>query len=350
MAGIKEHILVIRLSAMGDCALAVPVLLTLKKQYPELQLTVLTKPFFKPIFELLPDVRVMEVDTKREYKGFLGVVRLGVQLRKEGFTKVADLHNVLRSKILRTLFRFSKVSSAKIDKGRKHKKALTRLENKVFKPLLSTPERYASVFRQLGYPVDLSDSSFLPTQDIGVIKDGLKIDQSKPLIGIAPFAAHAVKAYPLDLMEVVLADFNSQDCQLFLFGGGKKEERQLKALEEQYGKAISVSGKLTFGQELALISHLDVMLSMDSGNGHLAAMFGRPVVTLWGATHPYAGFTPFGQPMTHQILPDLQQFPLLPTSVFGNKVVPGYQDVMRTIDPQRVIDKVKEILEARMYS
>lgn len=344
MTETKEHILVIRLSAMGDCALAVPVLLSLKKQYPGLKLTVLTKPFFTPIFELLPDVVVRGVDTKKEYKGFLGVLRLGMQLRKEGFTKVADLHDVLRSKILRTLFGFLKVPSANIDKGRAEKKALTRAENKIFKPLLSTPERYANVFRQLGYPVDLSAATFLAAQDLGAIKEVLKVDWSKPLVGVAPFAAHAVKAYPLDLMEEVLNHFNIQGYQVLLFGGGRKERAQLESIASRYEKTISIAGKLTFEQELALISHLDVMLSMDSGNGHLAAMFGRPVVTLWGATHPYAGFAPFGQPSAHQILPDIKQFPLLPTSVFGNKVVPGYQDVMRTISPQRVIDTVKQIL------
>lgn len=346
MTGTKEHILVIRLSAMGDCALAVPVLLALKKQYPEVKLTVLTKPFFAPIFEGLPGVEVKDVDTKEEYKGLWGVLRLGIQLRKKSFTKVADLHDVLRSKIWRTLLRFANVPSAHIDKGRKQKKALTRPENKVFKPLLSTPERYADVFRQLGYSVDLAGGAFLPARDLGAIKDVLKVDWSKPLVGVAPFAAHAVKAYPLDLMEEVLIRFNAEGYQVLLFGGGPKEEPQLKVLEERYERATSIAGKLTFEQELALISHLDVMLSMDSGNGHLAAMFGRPVVTLWGATHPYAGFAPFGQPSAYQLLPDLKQFPLLPTSVFGNKTVPGYQDVMRTIAPERVMDTVQGILRA----
>jgi ADP-heptose:LPS heptosyltransferase len=106
-----------------------------------------------------------------------------------------------------------------------------------------------------------------------------------------------------------------------------------------------VAGKLKLPQELQLISHLDVMVSMDSGNAHIAAMLGVPVVTLWGATHPYAGFKPFNQPMEYCLLSDREQYPLLPTSVYGNKKVPGYEAVMRTIDPKVVVASILTILK-----
>ena len=56
-----------------------------------------------------------------------------------------------------------------------------------------------------------------------------------------------------------------------------------------------MAGKYKFKEELALISNLDLMVSMDSSNGHLAAIYGVPIVTLWGVTHPFLGFAPFGQ-------------------------------------------------------
>ena len=79
---------------------------------------------------------------------------------------------------------------------------------------------------------------------------------------------------------------------------------------------------------------------MDSGNGHLAAMYGVKVISLWGHTHPFAGFVPFNQPLSNSLVPDLQQFPFLPTSVYGNKKVAGYENVMRTIQPEVVVEKV----------
>jgi ADP-heptose:LPS heptosyltransferase len=106
-----------------------------------------------------------------------------------------------------------------------------------------------------------------------------------------------------------------------------------------------VAGKLGLPQELQLISQLDVMLSMDSGNSHIAAMLGVPLVTLWGATHPYTGFKPFEQPLENCLVSDREQYPLLPTSVYGNKKVAGYEAAMRTIKPETVISTIHSIIK-----
>ena len=67
---------------------------------------------------------------------------------------------------------------------------------------------------------------------------------------------------------------------------------------------VLVAGKLSFSEELDTISNLDCMISMDSGNAHLAAMYGVKVITIWGVTHPFAGFAPFHQPKEYSLLPD----------------------------------------------
>jgi len=92
------------------------------------------------------------------------------------------------------------------------------------------------------------------------------------------------------------------------------------------------------------------MLSMDSGNAHMAANYGIPVVTLWGVTHPYAGFYPFGQPMENALVADREAYPLIPTSVYGNKVPKGYENAMNTIRPKEILDKLLGVLEASINS
>src|SRR5690606_30844309 len=134
--------------------------------------------------------------------------------------------------------------------------------------------------------------------------------------------------------------------KILLFGGGAKEVRVLEHLSESYKNALCMAGKLDLSEELELISNLDAMLSMDSGNAHLAANYGIPVVTLWGVTHPFAGFYPFAQPMENALLPNRGKYPLIPTSVYGNKMPKGYGSVMETIPPQQVVDKLSTILEA----
>ena len=132
----------------------------------------------------------------------------------------------------------------------------------------------------------------------------------------------------------------NKNYKILLFGGGKKEIETLNLLSKDKKNVISIAGKIQFQQELQLISNLDVMLSMDSGNAHVAAMFGVKVITLWGATHPFTGFSPFNQPIENTLVSDREKYPLLPTSVYGNKKVEGYEDAMRTISVQKVVDKI----------
>lgn len=343
----KAKILVIRLSAMGDCAMIVPVLQRLIHSYPELQLHLLTKSFFVPIFEILPqkNLKIIAVDTNNEHKGFFGILKLSKQLKKYNFARIADLHDVLRSKIIRHYLDFPGKKTAVINKGRKEKKALTRLKNKEFKALKTTPQRYVEVFERLGFTIDLQEKLNLEKPELSTKIISLVGNSDQFWIGIAPFAAHESKIYPLDLMEKIISELDkTHKVKILLFGGGKKEVDALSKIGNQYEHVVSIAGKLTFKEELDLISHLDLMVSMDSGNGHLAALFDIPVLTLWGSTHPYAGFAPFNQPKENQFLPDLEKYPLLPLSVYGNKEISGYEDVMRTILPEGIIERIREIL------
>jgi hypothetical protein len=73
-------------------------------------------------------------------------------------------------------------------------------------------------------------------------------------------------------------------------------------------------------------------------------MLGVNVITLWGATHPFAGFSPFNQPLENALVADRNLYPLLPTSVYGNKKVEGYEDAMRTILPETIVQKIESYL------
>lgn len=339
-----KHILVIRLSAMGDVAMTVPVLRALLLQHPDVRVTVVSRAFFRPFFEGLPRINFFAADTKGRHKGFMGILRLYADLKKLDVDMVADLHNVMRSKLVTKLFSLTGKKTATADKARAEKKALTRAQNKIFKPLKPVTQRYADVLAQLGFPITLQNPVFPDKQPLPDEVIQITGNKHGKWIGIAPFAQHQGKVYPQDLMQQVIDGLaaDSQN-QLFLFGGGKAETEILNQLAQAKPNITVVAGRLNLKQELALISHLNLMLSMDSGNGHIAAMLGIPVVTLYGATHPYAGFAPFNQPEANALTADRNQYPLLPTSIYGNKIVQGYEDAMRTISPQSVIDKVLEV-------
>ncbi len=340
------HILVIRLSAMGDVAMTVPILRALIIKYPDLKITVLTKKAFTPIFSGIQNVNVHIANVKNEHKGFPGLWRLYKELKELNIDAVADLHNVLRSNVLKKYFGLSKIPFEQIKKGRSEKKALTRAKNKVFKQLDTTFERYINVFQTLGFPIQLEDAKPLERQPLPEKIVNLIGQDTQKWIGIAPFAAHQGKMYPLELMKEVAEELqNTEKYKIIFFGGGEKEIQQLEELSKIIPNTLNVAGKLSLEEELVVISNLDIMVSMDSGNAHLAANYGIPVVTLWGVTHPYAGFYPFNQPFENALLSDREKYPLIPTSVYGNKVPKGYERVMESISPQSVVDKIREVLE-----
>jgi len=340
-----KNILIIRLSALGDVAMIVPVLRVFTATYPDVKITVLSKPFHEPLFEEFQQVQFFPADVKGSHKGLAGLYRLSKELKNQGITAVADLHNVLRSKAIGGYFRLNNIPVVKIDKGRAEKKALTRANNKHFKQLKPTVERYAEVFEKLGFPLNLSKNQFPNKKEIPAKAIPLTDHTFKHRIGIAPFAAHDGKMYPLELMEQVIAKLDREkESQVFLFGGGKQEEILLNELAGKYDNVTNLAGALSFKQELAFISNLDAMIAMDSGNAHLAAIYGVPTITIWGVTHPNAGFYPFNQPMENALLADREQFPLIPTSIYGNTFPKGYENAIKTITPPQILEKLKKVL------
>ncbi len=336
-----EHILVMRFSAIGDVAMTVPVIYSLAKQYPHVRITMLSRPFARPFFEnLAPNVGFMEADIKGEYKGVKGLNALYRRLVAKQFTAIADLHSVLRSDYLRMRFNLDRYKVAHIDKHRKGKRKLTAAKNKQLTQQPTSFQNYADVFAQLGYPIDLEFNSIFAEEN-----SDLNMEKSTPWIGIAPFAAHKGKIYPVEKMELVIQYLTQSypQARLYLFGGGKNETPIMNEWTDRYPQVTNASAQLgDLSQELHLMSHLDVMVSMDSGNMHLASLVHTPVVSIWGATHPYAGFMGWNQDITHAVQIDL---PCRPCSIYGNKpCMRGDYACLNNISPETIVEKIKEIL------
>ncbi len=284
---------------------------------------------------------MFEADLKGRHSGLLGLWHLAKELKLLKFDVVADFHNVLRSNILKIIFFFFGKQTVQINKDRAEKKAL--VTGKHFKQLKTSHQRYADVLEGLGFPVDLSNPTFPERASLDEELVAFIGKDTKRWIGVAPFAAFAGKVYPIDLMETVIDDL-SKRYKVLLFGAGKEEELLLKKLSENKSQVLNLAGKFSLSQELDIISNLDLMVAMDSGNAHMAAMIGIEVVTIWGVTHPYAGFYPFNQSKQNAALADRRQYPQIPTSVYGKTLPKGYENILRSVSPEQVIAKVEHIL------
>ena len=345
----KEHLLVIRFSALGDVAMTVPVVYALAQQYPDVRITVLSRNFARPLFEdLLPNINFMEADLKREYHGITGLNSLYRRLVAKQFTAIADLHSVLRSSYLRMRFNLDHYKVAHIDKHRKDRRRITSSSNKQLIQLPTSFQNYADVFARLGYPVNVQFRSIFSEDggDINLLPESLpRPTVGQPCIGIAPFAAHEGKIYPVRLMEQVVEQLLAKhpDARIYLFGKGQREDETFPKWCAAHPQCVYVSQHLNnLRDELILMSHLQVMVSMDSANMHLASLVATPVVSVWGATHPFTGFMGWNQSPENAI-----QIPLecRPCSIYGQKpCLRGDYACMRNIAPEQIVNRVELIL------
>lgn len=343
-------VLLTRFSALGDVALTVPVVYSACRCYPDNHFVFITRPAMTSIFVNPPsNLTVAGVDLKDEYKGIAGLRKLSAALVREYHPDIyVDLHNVLRTRVISLFLRIAEVPTVRIVKPRRQRRELTRRCNKVLLPLMPQLDRYREAFAAAEMPLtERFDGLYggrakAPEADFAAIT-GPK-PQGECWIGIAPFAAHSGKIYPPGLMEQVLGRLqadadNGRRLRIFLFGGGESEKLVLERWADKYPCATSLAGKrYGFPAELALFNHLDVVLSMDSANMHLAAIAGAPILSIWGATHPYCGFKGWNQSDDDTI-----QLPVecRPCSVFGDKpCFRGDHLCMNAIKPDLIYNRL----------
>lgn len=351
MTSDAKSILTIRLSALGDIAMTLPEIYSACLANPEYRFVVLTRRRPAGMFINPPANLSLEIFDDAQSKGIKGLWQLFRRLRKDyNIVAIADLHDVLRTKILRLFFRLSGVAKIKhISKRRAEKRRLCSGNPKDKRQLQPTVERYADVFRALG--LNLRDS-FRSLYGSGKADDAefAPVEPKLPgekWIAVAPFARHPGKVYPPELMEKVLASLAADPVEkrIFIFGFGDSENEIIERWRSNIGsdRIINMAAmSLGFRKELALLSRCDVMLSMDSANMHLASLVALPAVSIWGATHPFAGFLGFRQNPADAVGLDLD---CRPCSVYGNKPCRfGDYRCLRGINPQLIVAKIRDII------
>lgn len=346
-----KNVLITRFSALGDVAMTIPVVYCICRSNPHLRFFFLTRPLPASLFINPPEnLTVLPVDLN-EWKGVSGMMRLARRmLAVYAIDAYADLHDVLRTKLLRLFLRLRGVKVAKIHKGRRERKALTRAKHKVMLPLSTSRARYREVFWRLGLPREDDFTSVFgqtkPSEQIFAVASPPRSEGEK-WIAVAPFAQHAGKVYPLHLMEKVVAELVARPgYKIFLMGGGNYEKSVFARWRAKYGIRLVNMAELKLGipAELALLAHCDLMLSMDSANMHMASLVGLRVVSIWGATHPYCGFMGW-----HQRREDAVQLDMVcrPCSVYGNKPCRfGDLHCLEGITPAFVLSHIDRALAA----
>jgi len=347
-----KRILVYRFSAMGDVVMLLPVLKGLLESNEDLEIYLLTRPFLFPVFEGTDRLHLVGADLKGQHKGVPGLYRLYRQLKKDiNPDQVFDLHQVLRTRVLNFFFRGGRFDVHCLQKGRSEKKEA--VQNKMHKQLPSTIDRYAAAFSRAGFRFILEQPPLFPPGSRQEVLTLLKLDAGewKVLIGIAPFARHKQKVWGVDKIRSLLKRLSRiPSSKVILFGGGKDELQILDELAALFPNCLVAGHYLKFADEIKLLPHLDLMVSMDSANMHLAAMAGIPVVSVWGATHPSLGFAPYHQPEANQVQYKGDALNCRPCSVYGNKkCIYGDVRCMKYISVNQVAERVGFLLDHPLH-
>lgn len=349
-----NSVIIARFSAIGDVAMTIPAVYVACRQNPGIQFVMLTRRGLDAMFVNAPENLAVEaVDLKDgRYKGVMGMRRLAKEMKGKWHPDAfVDLHDVIRTRLLGLFFRLGGIPVSRINKGRAEKKALTRQKNKCFKPLSTQLERYSATFRHAGIDVGSDFDGVFGGWGKAPAKMFAKISEPRPScqtwIAVAPFAAHAGKVYPPEKMRQVVEELASKPGRrIFLLGGGGDEQAVLEQWSAMSENITSMAGKrYGFAAEMALLNHCAAAVVMDSANMHLAALAQTPTVAVWGATHPYAGFTAWN---SHGGATLQSNLPCRPCSVFGNK--PCIREdwplkCMVLISPTDIIEATNKLVE-----
>jgi ADP-heptose:LPS heptosyltransferase len=310
---------------MGDVALMVPVIRSVVQTYQDVEVTVVTRPKFAPLFYDIERVNAFPADVDYTYNGIFGMRELfRTLIRKGDYEVVIDMHDHIRTIILRTLFKFFGTDVVVLDKGRAEKSLFTKRENKIDQPLRHTVIRYQQAFEKAGFPFNLIEPPYFYLNETlrAAATDWLAqkdLQKKEKWIGIAPFAMHASKIWPLEnYIGVINEVLKKGPAKFFLFGGGSREIKFFESLQQRFPENVVVAaGQLKIRQEIALMQQLDLMLCVDSSNMHLAALAGIPLLSVWGGTHPDVGFGPFKTSADSVIQISRAELPCRPCSVYG---------------------------------
>ncbi len=320
-----KRILAYRFSAFGDVAMTVPVCVEFLEQNPDVEIVFVSRDNFGALFDKHPRLKFHGISFD-DYKGIFGIRKLTKHLIKTYKPNyVADLHDVIRTKMVNSIFIRHGYKVYQIDKGKDEKEKLTDVWNLKKFQLKRTVERYADVFRRMGFEVNLSHQL-------------RKQSDIKKDIGFAPFAQHKGKMMPQE-KSFELARILAKSYKIYFFGGGKEENEILTQWEKQIPNTHSLSGKLSLKEELKKISELQVMISMDSANMHLASLMGTRCISVWGSTHHFAGFLGYGQ--SENDIVQVRDLSCRPCSVFGDKeCFRGDYACLEELNIQEIIDRI----------
>jgi ADP-heptose:LPS heptosyltransferase len=327
-----KKILVIRLSSIGDIVLTTPILRSLRQGQPGAEIHFLTKKAFASLLLHNPNV-----DKVIPFEGDLRAT-LAV-LKAEGYDFILDLHNNLRSHLIRA--RFLTTAAAVYPKDTLRVKLYARFRIGRL-PTRHTVARYAAALRKLGCTLDGGSLDFpLPMEAVAVAQQILQRHFTHPPIAVALGGNFATKRWPKEHFATLLKRLGTPVLLL----GGKAEEADAHWIASQLPQqSLVAAGAYDLILSAALMAQCGRAITHDSGFMHIGVALGIPLYTLWGSTVPELGFGPY-QTDKVRIL-QVDGLACRPCSKLGHAACPqGHFKCMVDLSPERVLAAIQADME-----
>jgi len=269
----KTKFLILRFSSIGDIVLTTPVTRCIKKQYPNAEVHYATKQSFKVLVENNPYIDQYHLLGK-SLNEFIAT------LKAENFDYIIDLHNNLRTSIIK--FRLSSAKSFSFDKLNFKKWLLVNLKINQM-PDVHIVDRYLKTTESLGVINDNQGLDyFIPAKDI--------VQINEPYIAFAIGGQHATKKLPTTRIIEICQKLSGKIMLL----GGKEDATAAEEIEKAVGlNIINACGKYNLNQSASLVQQSAYLITHDTGLMHIASALKKKVISIWGNTVPEFGMYPY---------------------------------------------------------
>lgn len=298
--------LIIRFSSIGDIVLTTPAIRCLKKQVEGAEVHFLTKPGFAPILRANPWIdRIHELGDLWQTISFL---------RNEHFSYIIDLHNNLRTAIIKSRlpgisFSFNKLN---IEKWLLVNLRIDRM------PEIHIVDRYLATLSVFDVENDGGGLDYFIPPDEEIKMADLPAPFSEGYVLFAIGANHATKRLPTDKIIAVCREAGIP----VILAGGKEDAGRGDAISAACGGLVwNACGKYSINQSASLVRQAGVVISHDTGLMHIAASFKKKIISVWGNTVPGFGMSPY-MPVDSSYVCEVQGLKCRPCSKIGYKKCP----------------------------
>jgi heptosyltransferase-2 len=322
-----NKLLIVRLSSLGDILLTTPLIRTIKKKYPAIEIDFVVRKEYNDLLLLNPHLRNILV--YKNYEDKLKIIKN--KICENNYDLIIDLQNNLRSWMLLKCYGNSAIG---FKKNNINKFLLVHFNINKLKNAKQIPVRYASTLEN--FQLDDKGLELFTDKTKSAVLDG--VDN---LIGICPGSKHFTKMWPEEYFIQLGKILNENGFKIVLFGG-KDDIKVCERISSKISSAINLCNDNNILQTATDMKCCKVIYCNDSGLMHTATAVNVPVIAFFGSTVKEFGFTPYN---SKNLILENNSLSCRPCTHIGRDSCPEkHFKCMKKITPQLAFKKLGLLL------